>query len=120
MKVQLSMLAAIGVLLAAGAVQAAPQEDLEAFVSRTRVQADRSLDEAGVDLTGRTMAVRVFVDANGHLSHPDIVRSSGSARTDAAVAQALRGILVRAPIDLLGAQVTLALGPRAGRDAKGD
>jgi hypothetical protein len=62
------------------------------------------------------MKVRVFVDANGMLSKPSFVRSSGSACTNAAAKQALQGILVGAPVDLHGPQVTLALGPPIAAD----
>jgi TonB family protein len=118
--VQFSTLAALSLGLAAGSVQASPDRQVEAFVNGVRATAEQSIDLAGFDMTHRSMSVRVYVDSDGRLTRPNVLRSSGSAEMDVAVGEVLRRVAVRPPTDLIGAQLTLTLGGAAGGRSKVD
>jgi TonB family protein len=110
MQAQLLMLSAAGLLLASTA-HAAPSAEVRRFIDQTEAAADARLAERGVDLQGRTAAVRVTVGGDGRLYGVQVVRSTGSRETDDAIEDALRKLRVKdAPAMLSGAQVTLPLG----------
>jgi TonB family protein len=114
MKAQLLMLSAAGLLMASAA-HAAPASPTERFVDAAEATAAARLSEAGVPVSAG-LAVRVTVNADRRLTNVRVVRSSGSLETDAKAEVALRRLKVDLPpTELVGRQVTLALGePTAG------
>ena len=109
MKAQLLALAAGG-LLFASAAQAEISPQSQGFFSEARQAADSRLAKEGVDLSGRTLAVRGHLGGDARLNGVKIARSSGSRDLDDAVVKALRNLKVSAPPGLVGRDVTLSLG----------
>jgi TonB family protein len=111
MKAQLLMLTAASLLFAGASAHAAPASALDQFVDRAHVQADSRLAAAGIT-PAAPVAVRATLGADGKLNGLRVTRSSGSRDTDYAVEQALKRMAVAdAPAALIGANVTLTLGP---------
>ncbi|MGZ6040534.1 MAG: hypothetical protein ACXWKR_17830 [Phenylobacterium sp.] len=117
MKSKLLLLAAAGLLIA-GPASAAGRADAEtqAYTARANARAAALLSAAGLDSPAAPVSVRAKVDADGFLTRLEVLRTSGSAQTDSAVARVLRRILISdAPVGLLNATVTLNVG-RGGGD----
>jgi TonB family protein len=111
MKTQVLGLSAAALLLAASAAHAAPSET-QAYAERAQARAEALLRDAGVDLTGQSVAVRATVRSDGHLSGVYVVDSSGSRDVDHAVETVLRKVVVGdAPLGLIGGAVTIRVGP---------
>jgi outer membrane biosynthesis protein TonB len=106
------MLVAAGVTLAAGGAQASSEGQVQTLLDRARTQAEQTLDRAGVDMEGRTLTVRFYLDSSGRLKAPTLVRSSGSRTLDIAVESALHDLVVAVPNNMIGAQLTLRVGHR--------
>lgn len=112
MKAQLLMLSAAGLLLAAPAAFATPDREVQAFVDHAQSAAQARLLAAGVGEPAAITKVRGVIGADGRLSGVHVVGASGSRETDFAVERALRRLDVgEPPTALIGAQLTLDLGP---------
>jgi TonB family protein len=111
MKTQLLALGAATLLaLSSTAALASPDAQVQAFLKKVETQADGRLAAAGVDLTGRSVAVKATLDSQGLLYGVHVVRSSGSRDADYAVEQALHRLRVNdAPAQLAGADLTLVI-----------
>lgn len=110
MKARLLMLSAAGLLLASAA-QAAPAQDR--FVDQAKAQAHARLADRGVDLGGRTVAIRMAFGAE-RLASVGLARSSGSPELDSQAVAALRNLKTeRPPTELVGRTLVVTLGEPA-------
>jgi TonB family protein len=121
MRVSILLLSVAG-LLVAGSASAAHPADAESqrYAERANARAASLLQSAGVDAEAATVSVRAKVSADGNVTGVQVMRSSGSADTDRAVAGVLRKILVSdAPLGLMNGAVTLNVGHGAMLQATG-
>jgi len=121
MKASILLLSTVG-LLAAGSASAAHPADAESqhYAERANAKAASLLQSAGVDAEAATVSVRAKVSTDGNVTGVQVMRSSGSADTDRAVAGVLRKILVSdAPLGLMNGAVTLNVGHGAMLQATG-
>jgi hypothetical protein len=117
MHTRLLMLAAAGLLFAGSASASATRpvdSETQRYAERANIKAAALLAADGLDATAPPVSVRARVRPDGGLAGLEIVRTSGSARTDRLVAGVLRRILLSdAPVGLLDATVTLNVGQGA-------
>lgn len=105
------LVAGAGALLLVATAAQAATSPVQQFAGRAEAQALVKLNAAGVNLDGRSVAVRATVDGDGRLNGVRVVRSSGSRDTDAAIEAALKRLTVAdMPPVLAGGAITLNLG----------
>ena len=113
-------LSAAASLLAASGAHAATDRQLHDFIDHAHQAVQTGLDTARVNLDHR-VAVSGYVAPNGRMTQVHLGASSGSAETDALVADTIRRVrLTHVPSDLADAQLTIFLDPAGPRLAKVD
>jgi outer membrane biosynthesis protein TonB len=117
MKTTFLLFSAAG-LIAYGGQGHAGVRDVNAYLQRASAVATSEIAAAGVE-DGVRLTVKARVGSDGRLSGIYVVDSSGSLETDQKATRALRHIKVSLPpLDLIGAEVRLALGPQPITQAK--
>lgn len=105
-------------LLATGGAARAANRDVDAFLDRASAAATADLAASGVQ-TDQLLVVRARVSSDGRLANPRVVTSSGSAEADRRAALVVRRLRLAAPPNvLIGAEVNIAVGPEAVRQAQ--
>ena len=112
MKLNLIVLSAAFVF-AASASHATPSET-ERYADWARVRSEPLLRAAGVDADAPSVSVRASVSLGGKITGIQVLHSSGSPDTDAAVVAVLRKIIwSKPPSGLVDGAVTLNVGKDA-------
>lgn len=110
MGMNLAALAAAGLMLSVGAVNAAPPAGYRLYVASVSAQAGARLANAGVTLPNGPVKVRGVL-RDGQLDNVRLVQSTGDLNADRDIQQALRRLKVgETPADLSGREVILTLG----------
>jgi len=100
-------------LFAASAAHATPSET-ERYTDWAQARSEPLLRAAGVDTDVRAVSVRASVSLGGKITDVQVLHSSGSPDTDAAVVAVLRKIIwSKPPPGLLDGAVTLNVGKDA-------
>ena len=114
------VLAAAAALLVGQAAHASqPPREVQAYLQHASAVAAAKLETSGVALPADGVAIGARVASDGRLMGLHVVRSSGSLETDERAVAALRRFYAgEPPVFITGAEVTLALTPRAMLQAK--
>ena len=112
MQCSLLLFAAASVLTLGHPAHASTNREVDAYLQRASETATAKIAAAGVEVP-TSLKVKARVDSDGRLTALRVVNSSGSVETDQEATAVLRNFrLARPPIELIGAEVNVAVGPR--------
>ena len=111
MKTQVIGMLAAGLLLSAGAAQAAVDRDVQAFVDRAQAQVRAKVSDCGADLTRGQVKITAYIWSDGRLTGIHVETPDGLRASEAAITAAVRKVrLDDVPTGLSGAKLTFFLG----------
>ena len=111
MKKQLLGMLSAGLLLSAGAAQAAVDPQIRAFVDHAQAQVQAKVNDCGVDLARSPVKITAYIESDGRLMGVRVETADGLRTTEDSVATAVRKVrLVDVPAGMIGASLTFYLG----------
>jgi hypothetical protein len=111
MKKQLLGLMAAGLLLGAGAAQAAVDPQIRAFVDHAQAQVQATVNNCGVDLGRSPVKITAYIEPDGRLKSVHVETADGLSATQANIGDAVRKVrLDGVPVGLIDAKLTFYLG----------
>ncbi|HEV2532237.1 hypothetical protein [Phenylobacterium sp.] len=111
MKKQLLGMMAAGLLLTAGAAQAAVDPQVQAFVDHVQAQVQAKVNDCGVDLARSPVKITGYIEPDGRLKSIHVESADGGRASEASIVAAVRKVRVDdVPAGLIDAKLTIYLG----------
>jgi hypothetical protein len=111
MKKQLLGLMAAGLLLSAGASQAAVDPQIQDFVDHARAQVQATVNNCGVDVGHNPVTITAYIEPDGRLKSVHVETADGLSASQAGIGAAVRKVrLEGVPAGLIDAKLTFYLG----------